>query len=245
MLSSVPLAGTAINVGAVIAGTLLGVLVGHRLPERVRQTVLAGLGLVTLALGVNGALEMFRAPLTSLGSASVLFAMGSLLVGGVVGELLRIEDLLEGLGDALRRRFAREDASPFVEGFVVATVLFCVGPLAILGSIQDGLGVSTEILLVKALLDGFAALAFASAFGIGVGFSILPLAVYQGAITLGAGALEDVFTPEMIAALTAVGGLLVLAISLRLLGVAAIRVGNFLPALVLAPLAVWVAQTLA
>jgi uncharacterized membrane protein YqgA involved in biofilm formation len=244
LVSAVPFAGTGINVAAVVLGTAVGALIGHRLPERIRRTVIAALGLVTLALGIDGALEMFREPLRSFSSASVLFVMGSVLLGGVAGEVLGIEDGLEGLGERLRRRFASGE-SRFTEGFVVASLLFCVGPLAILGSIQDGLGGSVEILAVKAMLDGFAALAFASALGIGVGFSVLPLAVYQGAITLAARAMEGVFTPEMIAALTAAGGILVLAISLRLLDVASIRVGNLLPALVLSPLAVYAWQTLA
>ncbi len=239
-----PLAGTLINVVAVLAGTLVGTLLGDRLPERLRETVMHALGLVTLAVGMDGALAAFRPPLSELTRASVLLVMGGVLVGGVVGELLRLEDRLNALGDRLRRRFAgeHEHAARFTEGFVVASLLFCVGPMAILGSIQDGLTGDVQLLAIKSMLDGFAALAFASALGWGVGFSVLPLLVYQGSISLAASTLADAFTPEVVAGLTAAGGILILGISLRLLELRQVRVGNLLPALLLAPIAVAIAQ---
>lgn len=242
-LAAVPLAGTLINVATVVVGTAIGVLVGHRLSERLRETVMDALGLVVLALGIDGALAAFREPLSSFSRASVLFVMGSVLVGGIVGELLRIEDRLEGFGDALKRRFGEGEAR-FTEGFVVASLVFCVGPLAILGSIEDGLTGDFELLAIKSLLDGFAALAFASALGIGVGFSVIVIVLYQGAITLAASSVSGVFTDEMIAALSAAGGLLIIGIGLRLLDLKQVRVGNLLPSLVLAPLSIWVWQTL-
>lgn len=244
LLSAVPLTGTLINVIAVAIGTAAGVAVGHRLPEKLRETVMDGLGLVTLALGAWGASEAFRDPLASFSRASVIIVMGSLLAGGVIGELLRIETRLEAFGDALRRRIGDSDTG-FTEGFVVASLVFCVGPLAVLGAIQDGLSGDYELLAIKAMLDGFAALAFASALGIGVGFSIIPLVAYQGTITLAATRAANLFTDEMVASLSAVGGLLILGIALRLLGLKQVRVGNFLPALVLAPAVVWLLQTLA
>lgn len=243
LLATVPLTGTLINVVAVAAGTALGVLVGHRLPERVRATVMDALGLVVLTLGMDGALAMFREPLASFSRASVLLVMGSVLLGGIAGELLRIEDRLESVGDALKRRFAGSDTR-FTEGFVVASLVFCVGPLAILGSIQDGLNGDFQLLAIKSLLDGFAALAFASALGVGVGFSVLTILVYQGGITLAASGVAGAFSDEMVAALTAAGGLLILGIGLRLLDLKQVRVGNLLPALALAPASVWVLQTL-
>lgn len=243
-LAAVPLTGTVINVVAVVAGTTLGVLVGHRLSERLRGTVMDALGLVVVVLGVDGALAAFREPLASFSRASVLFVMGSVLVGGVLGELLRIEDRLETAGDALKRRFG-QDESRFTEGFVIASLVFCVGPLAILGSIQDGLTGDFELLAIKSLLDGFAALAFASALGIGVGFSVITIVIYQGAITIGASAVAGAFTDEMIAGLTAAGGILIVGIGLRLLDLKPVRVGNLLPALLLAPASVWLWQTLA
>jgi uncharacterized protein len=235
-----PLAGTLINVAAVLVGTAVGTLLGDRLPERVRETVMHALGLVVLVVGMDGALAAFRPPLSTLTRGSVLIVLGSVLVGGIVGELLRIEDRLTALGDALKRRFAggHEHQARFTEGFVVASLVFCVGPLAILGSIQDGLNGDFQLLAIKSLLDGFAALAFASALGWGVGFSAITVLVYQGAITLGANAVSDVFTPEVIAGLTATGGILILGIGLRLLELKQVRVGNLLPALFISPVAV-------
>jgi hypothetical protein len=241
-----PLAGTLINVVAVVIGTAAGTLLGDRLPDRLRETVMHALGLVTLAVGMDGALEAFRPPLAELTRASVLLVLGSVLVGGVVGEMLRIEDRLNALGDRLKRRFAgdHEHQARFTEGFVAASLLFCVGPMAIVGSIQDGLHGDVQLLAIKSMLDGFAALALASALGWGVGFSILPLLVYQGSITLAAASLSDALTPEVVAGLTSAGGILILAISLRLLELKQVRVGNLLPALLFAPVAVWVTQAL-
>ncbi len=240
-----PLTGTFINVAAILVGTLAGTLLGDRLPERLRETVMHALGLVTLAVGMDGALAAFRPPLSELTRASVLLVLTSVLVGGVVGEVLRIEDRLNTIGDALKRRFASGDHhARFTEGFVVATILFCVGPMAILGSIQDGLSGDYQLLAIKSLLDGFAALAFASALGWGVGFAALPILVYQGTITLAAKGLSDAFTPEVVAGLTAAGGILILGISLRLLELKQVRVGNLLPALLFAPIAVAIAQVI-
>lgn len=226
--------GTIINVITVLAGTALGVLLGGRLSERMSQTVLHGLGLVTAAIG----LQMF------LETANVLIVLGAVLVGGILGEWWNIEAGLNGLGAWLESRFNRgkgdeAGAARFIRGFVTASLLFCVGPMAILGSIQDGLTGDYRLLAIKAMLDGFAALAFASSLGVGVGFSALALLVYQGAIALAAGQAQAVLTPEMIAELTATGGVLILGISVStLLEIKPIRVGNFLPALLLAPLIV-------
>lgn len=241
-----PLTGTLINVAAVLVGTLLGTLLGDRLPERVRETVMHALGLVTLAVGIDGALAAFRPPLSELTRASVLLVLASVLVGGVVGELIGIEDRLNRAGDALKRRFAgeHEHQARFTEGFVVASLVFCVGPMAILGSIQDGLSGDFQLLAIKSLLDGFAALAFASALGWGVGFSVIPIVLYQGTITVAASGLADVLTPEIVAGLTAAGGILILGISLRLLELKVVRVGNLLPALLFAPVAVAIAQAI-
>lgn len=241
-----PLTGTLINVTAIALGTSLGTLLGDRLPERVRETVMHALGLVTLAVGIDGALAAFRPPLSELTRASVLLVLASVLVGGVIGELIGIESWLNRSGEALKRRFAgeHEHQARFTEGFVVASLVFCVGPLAILGSIQDGLSGDFELLAIKSLLDGFAALAFASALGWGVGFSVIPVFVYQGTISLAASGLADVLTDEIVAGLTAAGGILILGISLRLLELKQVRVGNLLPALLLAPVAVAIAQAL-
>jgi uncharacterized protein len=227
--------GTLINVGTVLLGTLLGTLLGERLPQRIRETVMHSLGLVTLVVGAGQAFELFRAPLSDY-RASVVVILGAILVGGIVGEALRIERGLERAGEALKARFGRGQAR-FVEGFVVASLVFCVGPLTILGSIQDGLSGDFDLLAIKSLLDGFAAMAFASALGWGVGFSAITVLLYQGALSLGASAVEGAFTPVTIAALTAAGGILILGIGFRLLELREVRVANLLPALVLAPVA--------
>lgn len=222
--------GTFINVGTVLLGTLLGTLLGARLPVGMQQRVLMGLGMATLVLGVENALE-WR-------DTNALYVIGGILLGGLAGEALRIEDRLEGLGQRLQARFS--GAGPhhtLAEGFFVASLLFCVGPLAVLGSIQAGLVGDYDTLATKALLDGFAAIAIASALGWGVAFSAVTVLVYQGAITLTAGLFEDVLAEgsEPLAALTSAGGLLIIGISLKLLDVRDVRVGNFLPALVFAP----------
>ena len=201
------------------------------------------LGLVTVVVGLSQALVAFEPPLSTFTDAAVLIVLGSILVGGVLGELLAIERRLDALGEALRRRFARGQER-FTEGFVVASLVFCVGPLTILGSIRDGLHGDYQLLAVKALLDGFAAMAFASALGWGVGFSALTILVYQGALTLLASAVAGAFSDVMIAAMSAVGGILILGIALRLLDLRAVRVGNLLPAVALAPAAVALVEAL-
>lgn len=225
--------GTALNMGAVIVGAAIGVGLGQRLPARVRETVMDGLGLLTFIMGLRMALE------TEL----FLVMLGSILLGGLVGEILAIERRLEHLGDYLQARLS-VGSSTFSTGFVTASLMFCVGPMAVLGSIEDGLKGTIEILAVKSVLDGFASLAFAATLGWGVAFSALPLMVYQGALTLGAGFFDRVLTDAMINEMTAVGGLLVLSIGLRLLGLREIRTGNLLPSLVLAPILVVVADRL-
>lgn len=235
--------GTFINVGTVLAGTLLGTLLGSRLPERVRETVMHSLGLITILVGVSQGLAAFRPPLTDVTRGAVLVVLGSLLVGGVIGELIGIERALDRLGEALKARFGRGQVR-FTEGFVVASLVFCVGPLTIVGSIQEGLTGDFDLLAIKSLLDGVAALAFASALGWGVGFSALTILVYQGGVSLSASAVAEVFSNAMIAAMSAVGGAMILAIGLRLLDLRQVRVANILPALVLAPAVVALLEAL-
>lgn len=232
--------GTALNVVTVLVGSGIGLAVGGRLPERVRETVLQCLGLFTVVLGIVNAQEAFAGPLPdTIGRPAVLVVLGALLVGAILGELLDLDGRLTRLGEALQRRVHRDGAegesSRFVEGFVIASLVFCVGPLTILGSIQDGLSGDYQLLAVKSLLDGFAALAFASGLGIGVAFSAVPVLVVQGAISLLAGQAEGVLTEAMISASSAAGGVLVLAIGLRLLELRSVRVANLLPALFIAP----------
>ncbi len=219
--------GTLINIAAVAVGTTFGVLLGARLPARARETVMDGLGLLTLVLGMTLALE----------TENLLVVMGAVLLGGLVGEAMHIEAGLRALGDYFQARL-RSSSGTFTEGFVTASLVFAVGPMAILGAIEDGLRGNVEILALKSVLDGFAALAFAATLGWGVGLSALTLLVYQGGITLGADLIEQVLTDQMIAEMTATGGVLILAIALRLLDLKEVRVGNLLPALFFAPVIV-------
>ena len=221
--------GTFINVGAILAGTLVGLLAGGRMPEGIQRRVLAGLGLVTLVIGVDLALA-WR-------DTSPLYVLGGVLLGGMAGEALHIEARLQDVGDRIQRRVAeaRGSSSPVSEAFFTASLLFCVGPLAVVGAIQDGLTGDYEALATKAMLDGFASIALSATLGWGVVLAALTVLVYQGALSLGATLFEDVLQGEALDALTSAGGVLILGISLRLLEVADVKVGNFLPALVFAP----------
>jgi uncharacterized membrane protein YqgA involved in biofilm formation len=225
--------GTFINIAAVLGGTLAGVTVGRRLTEAMQQRVMMGLGMIVGALGIELALT-WSGP--DAGEHTVLYVLGGVLVGGLVGEALGIERRLEALGDRLQERLARPGGHSTVsEGFVDASLLFCVGSLAVVGAIQDGLTGDWNTLATKSVLDGFAAVALAATLGWGVALSVVPVLVYQGAITLGAGFFDDILVGEALAAMTSAGGVMILGISLKLLGLVDVKVGNFLPALVIAP----------
>jgi uncharacterized membrane protein YqgA involved in biofilm formation len=235
--------GTIINTVAVLVGGALGTLLGARLPTRVRETIMHGLGLVVLAIGIHLSFE----------TDNILIVLGSLLLGGIVGELVRVEDRLNGIGRWLEQKTARnsgkvsadwlEDAwrassTRFSRAFLTASLVFCVGPMTILGSFQDGLTGDYTLLAVKSALDSFAALAFASTLGPGVILAALTVLVYQGVLTLGAGWASAALTDPMIAEMTATGGVLMLAIGLGLLEIKQIRTGNLLPAIFVAPIIV-------
>lgn len=225
--------GTLLNVATVLIGGMLGLLFGARIPDRFKSTVIAGMGLFTAAMG----LQMF------LKTENPLIVLGALLIGALLGEWWRVEDGLKNLGMLLEKRFARDDSAEgsarFVRGFLTASLLFCIGPMAILGSIQDGLTGDYNLLAVKSVLDGFAALAFASTLGIGVLFSSIIVFLYQGGISLLAGTLSAVVTDAMLAEMTATGGVILVGLAISsLLEIKPIRVGNFLPALVIAPMIV-------
>jgi uncharacterized protein len=233
--------GTLVNVATVLAGATLGVLLGHRLPERVREAVTDALGLVTVLIAVLSALAVGDAALESAvgSSGPMLVVLGSLVLGGIVGSLLRLEQRVESLGGRLQARLSRgaasEDRQRFIEGFVVSSLVFCTGPLTILGSLSDGLGLGADQLYLKSALDGFAAIAFAAAFGWGVAASALTVLVVQGSLTVAGVVLGDVLSDAQVAAMTAVGGLLLLGVALRLLRVRQVPVADLLPALFLAP----------
>lgn len=228
--------GTLINVGTVLLGGVLGLLFGARVPEKLKATVVAGMGLFTAGIGI----QMF------LKTSNAIIVLGALLIGALLGEWWRIEDGLQSLGQRLEKRFggATDEvgtSSRFVKGFLTTSLLFCVGPMTILGSIQDGLTGDYSLLAVKSVLDGFGALAFASTLGIGVLFSSIIVLLYQGAVTLLAAQLNSVITEAMMNEMTAAGGLILMGLALSsLLEIKKIRTGNLLPALAVAPLIVWV-----
>ena len=228
--------GTLINIATVLCGGTLGLIFGARVPERLKATVVAGLGLFVAAIG----LQMF------LKTGNAIIVLGALLIGALLGEWWRIEDGLQSLGQMLERRFggggdSEPASSRFVKGFLTTSLLFCVGPLTILGSLQDGLRGDYSLLAVKSVLDGFGALAFASTFGAGVLFSTLVILVYQGGISLAAAQLNSVVTGPMMNEMTATGGVILLGLALSsLLEIKRIRTGNFLPALAIAPVLVWI-----
>jgi uncharacterized membrane protein YqgA involved in biofilm formation len=226
------LTGTLINIGAILAGTGLGLLLGHRLPPGMQERVMMGLGLLTLVLGIDNALQWRH--------TNPLIVFGAILLGGLLGDAIGIERRLGQLGDAIQAKVSRGGHSRVSEGFVTASLLFCIGPLTVVGSIQDGLTGDYQTLASKALLDGFASIAFAAALGWGVALAAGSVLVVQGAITLAAGLFENVLGEgsEALAALVSAGGILIIGISLKLLGVKDVKVGNFLPALVLAPVIV-------
>jgi len=231
-------AGTVTNVATVAVGSCLGLLVGHRFPERTRALVTQILGLFTLVIaGSSVAAGLSPALTEEVGAnAPLLVVLGSLLVGGIAGSLLRLEDRLDGAAERLRASVATgAQASAFVEGAVTSTLIFCVGPLAILGSLSDGLGQGPQQLLVKAVMDGFASIAFASSFGVGVLASVIPLALYQGLLTVLGAVAGNFLSAGQVDALTATGGVILLGLGLRLAGITRLPVGDLLPALVLAP----------
>jgi len=254
--------GTVLNIATILIGATLGVLIGNRLPERTTRVVTDALGLITIVLGGLNVMALAdRDFVAAVGSGlTLLIVLGALLIGGIAGSLLNIEQRLESFGGWLQRRFSSRSnvtggsagnsaansaansagnsagKERFITGFVDASLVFCIGPLAILGALSDGTGNGIEQLALKSTLDGFAALAFAAALGWGVAASALPVGLWQGLLTLLAFWLGSVMSAAVIAAITATGGVLLLGIGLRLLKIRQIAVGDLLPALIVAPL---------
>lgn len=235
------LSGTLLNIATVLIGTTLGLLIGRRMPERMQQSLTAGLGLFTLAIGLSMALRIFNDPIVQPGDDLAILA--ALLLGVAGGELLRISDGLDALGGWFQRRLSRgERPSRIAEAFVTASLVFCVGPLTILGSLDNGLTGDITLLAVKSLLDGVASIAFAAALGAGVYLSAGTVLVVQGGIAAGAFLLRDVMDPITVLAVGALGGLILLGVGMRLLEIKRLRVANFLPGLVIAPFLIRLAE---
>ena len=220
--------GTFINMAAVAAGALIGIALGKRMPEKLQEIVFQALGLVVGAIGISMALE----------STNLIISVVSIVLGAVTGHALGIEKNLNSFADKVRRKI-RIGGERFTEGLVGATLLYCVGSMAVLGSFEDGLGEFPTQLCTKSVIDGVSAIALAAVSGIGVLFSIFPVMIYQGALTLCAEWLSPIMNEVMIAEMTAVGGLMLMGISLSLLRIKEVRTADMLPALIYAPLLAW------
>ena len=226
--------GTIINTATVLAGGGLGLLIGNRIPDRIRLIIVQVIGLVTIAIGLRDVIN----------TDNMVFPLVGMVLGAIIGELLRIEDRLEQLGEILRRKFTKpESESKFVTGFVTATLLFCVGPLTILGAIEDASGKTPQLYIIKGTLDGFMMIIFSALYGVGAIFSAASVFVIQGSLTLFGTSLDTLLTDRMRLELFSAGGLAVLAIGLNLLEIKRIRLGSLLPGLVITPLLVWLFAT--
>lgn len=214
--------GTFVNTLAIVAGSLVGLVLRGGLPEAYRLTVIQAIGLAVVLIGLRGA----------LGCDDLLLVIFSLAIGAALGTALKIEARLQSLGQRIERRFGGND-NDLARGFVTASLVFCVGSMAIVGSLESGLADNHQTLFAKSVLDGISSIVFASSFGVGVLFSALPVLVYQGVITLSASLLKPLLVPAVVAQMSAVGGLLIVAIGFNLLDIAKLRVGNMLPAIFL------------
>ncbi len=214
--------GTFVNIITVIAGSFIGILIGTKFPENIKKIAFDGVGLSSLALGIMLALK----------TDNIIIMVFSILFGAIIGELLKIEEFLENLGDKIKNKVKAK--SSFTEGFITATLIFCVGSMAIIGSINEGLTGDATILYTKSILDGITSIALSSTLGIGVMFSTLPILIYQGGITLFSSTIKNLFTTHAINMITGVGGVLIIGIGLNLLGIKKIKLANFLPALIIA-----------
>ena len=234
--------GTIINVLAILIGTAAGILIGNRLSDKTSRVVTDGLGLVVLVLGGLNVTSLLDTDFVSAVGTGIplLIVIGAILIGGIIGSALKIDQRLESFGALLQNRFdgkgPKDSKEKFITGFVNASLVFTIGPLAILGALSDGLGQGIEQLATKSILDGFASLAFAASLGWGVALSAIPVGIWQGLLTVLAFAVGSLVSAPVIAALTATGGVLLLGVGLRLLQLRPVAVGNMLPALVVAPL---------
>ena len=222
------LSGTLLNAATVLIGGVVGTVVGDRLPERSRENVVRGVGLFVTAMGVKFAID----------TSNLLFMLGAILLGGIVGSLVGVDALLNRFGARLQQRVARGGTSTVAEAFVTASIVFCVGPLTFLGSIQNGLAGDPTLLTVKSVLDGFTAIALAATLGWGVLLTVPLILLYQGGLAIGASLFAGVLSDLQLREMSAVGGLLLMGVGLKLLSIRDVKVADFLPAIILSPLVV-------
>jgi len=221
--------GTLINTATVLIGGMVGIAMGDKIPDRIRVIVVQVIGMVTIGLGLSDLLK----------THNMVFPLLGMVFGAIIGEVLRIEDRLVGIGEVIRKRFAkRQDPGPFISGFVTATLLFCIGPLTILGAIQDASGETPQLYIIKGTLDGFMSVIFGAIHGVGVLFSAVSVFVVQGTLTLFGTQLDSLLNDRMRIELFATGGLAVMAIGLNLLDIKKIRLGSLLPGLIVTPVLV-------
>ena len=222
--------GTLINTSTVIVGSSIGYFIGHRIRESIRTIVVQVIGIATVIMGISNAMD----------THNLVFPLVGMVIGAVIGELLHIEERLEGIGERLKKRFAEksDDSSTFVEGFVTATLLFCIGPMTILGAIEDASGRTPQLYIIKGTLDGFMSIIFVSIYGIGAAFSAIGVFVVQGLLTLGGTGIDSLLDDRMRTELFAAGGFTVLAIGLNLLEIKKIKLGSLLPGLIVTPILV-------
>lgn len=217
--------GTIVNVLAIFLGCSVGLILKSKFPEKIEKIIMQVLGLASLLIGMQMAIK----------ADNILLVIFSLVIGGVIGEIIDIEAGLERFGERIKRKFkSNNNSERFVEGFLIASLLYCVGSMTIMGAIKEGLSGNPDILYAKSLLDGVTSIAFTAAMGTGVLFSAIPVFLYQGGITLLARAIKDFLSPEIINEMTAVGGILIWGIGFGLLGIKKIKVGNLLPAILVA-----------
>jgi uncharacterized membrane protein YqgA involved in biofilm formation len=233
-------AGTLVNIVAILIGSSLGILIGARFSEKSQELITDILGLITILAAASALSELWSNEFTSSlpNGAPILVILAAMLIGGLIGSVLQLESKLDAFGEKLRKKFRASSEGTFVEGFVSASLLFVIGPLAILGSVSDGMSQGLDQLLLKSALDFFAAMAFASSLGWGVAASAIPVGIYQGFWTVIGFFLGEVLSQTQVQAMTIAGGLMLVGIGLRLLGIKKIAVANLLPALVTAPLIV-------
>ncbi|HHW57407.1 MAG TPA: DUF554 domain-containing protein [Clostridia bacterium] len=213
--------GTVVNSIAIIVGGTIGTFLKVGIPERFKNIVMQGVALSVLIIGISSGLQF----------NNLMVVIISLVIGGVIGEALNIEGYLNKLGDTLQRKLSKDNSSTISKGFVTASLVYCIGAMAIVGALKDGLSEDHSILFAKSVLDGISSIIFASTFGIGVVFSAISVFLYQGSISLGASFLQGLLTKPVIDDMTAVGGVLIFAISLNMLEIKNIKVGNLLPAI--------------
>ncbi len=211
---------TIVNVIAIIAGSLLGIIIKRGIKEEYKNTIMDGIGLAVVIIGIMGAIE----------SQNIMLVIASIVVGSIIGEVIKIEKRLDNLGNSLQNKFGGNDSN-FAKGFVTASLVYCVGAMAIVGSLEAGIQGNHETIFAKSILDGISAIIFSSTLGIGVAFASIPVLIYQGSITLLANLVKDLLTPEVINEMSAVGSILIMAIGINILGIKKLKVGNMLPAI--------------